>query len=212
MHLDPDTCYQTMLSKDRRFDGWFFVGVSSTGIYCRPVCPVRPPKFENCTFFANAATGSGDSTRCVAGSQAHGRTATMTTLITGVGAVGSHVAARLQEMGEPVVVYGDGLQVRGNTYVDDCVAATVAAAGALPGEIYNIGGGEAVTVWEVLRKLEAILDCRADVRREPARLGDQRYTGADTSKLHRHLGWQPRVGLDEGLARQVAWQRRAKGA
>jgi nucleoside-diphosphate-sugar epimerase len=114
--------------------------------------------------------------------------------------------------GEPVVVYGDGLQVRGNTYVDDCVAATVAAAGALPGEIYNVGGGEAVTVWEVLRKLEAILDCRADVRREPARLGDQRYTGADTSKLHRHLGWQPRVGLDEGLARQVAWQRKAKGA
>lgn len=56
MHLDPDTCYQTMLSKDRRFDGWFFVGVSSTGIYCRPVCPVRAPKFENCTFFANAAT------------------------------------------------------------------------------------------------------------------------------------------------------------
>jgi AraC family transcriptional regulator of adaptative response / DNA-3-methyladenine glycosylase II len=55
MHLDPDTCYQTMLSRDRRFDGWFFVGVSSTGIYCRPVCPVRTPKRENCRFFANAA-------------------------------------------------------------------------------------------------------------------------------------------------------------
>ncbi|WP_201697860.1 DNA-3-methyladenine glycosylase 2 family protein [Paraburkholderia hiiakae] len=55
MRLDPDTCYQTMLSKDRRFDGWFFVGVSSTGIYCRPVCPVRAPRRENCHFFANAA-------------------------------------------------------------------------------------------------------------------------------------------------------------
>jgi AraC family transcriptional regulator of adaptative response / DNA-3-methyladenine glycosylase II len=55
MHLDPDTCYQTMLSKDRRFDGWFFVGVSTTGIYCRPVCPVRTPKRQNCHFFANAA-------------------------------------------------------------------------------------------------------------------------------------------------------------
>jgi len=55
MRLDPDTCYQTMLSRDRRFDGWFFVGVSSTGIYCRPVCPVRTPKRENCRFFANAA-------------------------------------------------------------------------------------------------------------------------------------------------------------
>ncbi len=44
-----------MLSRDRRFDGWFFVGVSSTGIYCRPVCPVRTPKRQNCHFFPNAA-------------------------------------------------------------------------------------------------------------------------------------------------------------
>jgi nucleoside-diphosphate-sugar epimerase len=107
---------------------------------------------------------------------------------------------------EPVTVYGDGLQVRGNTYVDDCVAATLAALGARPGEVYNVGGGEMATVWEVLAKLQTILDCRAVIRREPARPGDQRFTGAETSKIWRHLGWQPRVGLDEGLARQVAWQ------
>lgn len=108
--------------------------------------------------------------------------------------------------GEPVTVYGDGLQVRGNTYVDDCVAATLAALGARPGEVYNVGGGETATVWEVLAKLEKLTGRRAAVRREPARPGDQRFTGADTGKLFRHLGWQPRVGLDEGLARQVAWQ------
>lgn len=56
MNLDPDICYQTLLSRDRRFDGWFFVGVSSTGIYCRPVCPVRTPKRQNCHFFPSAAT------------------------------------------------------------------------------------------------------------------------------------------------------------
>jgi AraC family transcriptional regulator of adaptative response / DNA-3-methyladenine glycosylase II len=55
MHLDPDTCYKAVTSRDRRFDGWFFVGVSSTGIYCRPVCAVRTPKSENCRFFPNAA-------------------------------------------------------------------------------------------------------------------------------------------------------------
>jgi AraC family transcriptional regulator of adaptative response / DNA-3-methyladenine glycosylase II len=55
MNLDRETCYQAVLSRDRRFDGWFFVAVTSTGIYCRPVCPVRPPKFENCRFYANAA-------------------------------------------------------------------------------------------------------------------------------------------------------------
>jgi nucleoside-diphosphate-sugar epimerase len=111
--------------------------------------------------------------------------------------------------GGEVVVYGDGQQVRGNTYVLDCVEATVAAARAVPGEVYNVGGGEAVTVWEVLRKLEGITGRQARVRQQPARAGDQRYTCADTTKLQRHLGWTPRTPLEEGLARQVAWQREA---
>lgn len=55
MNLDPDTCYRAVVSHDRRFDGRFFVGVSSTGIYCRPVCTVRTPKPENCSFFGTAA-------------------------------------------------------------------------------------------------------------------------------------------------------------
>jgi nucleoside-diphosphate-sugar epimerase len=111
--------------------------------------------------------------------------------------------------GGEVTVYGDGQQVRGNTYVLDCVEATVAAVGAVPGEVYNVGGGEAVTVWEVLRKLEGIIGRRAQVRRQPARAGDQRCTCADTTKLQRHLGWVSQTPLDEGLARQVAWQREA---
>jgi nucleoside-diphosphate-sugar epimerase len=109
--------------------------------------------------------------------------------------------------GKPLVVYGDGQQVRGNTYVDDCVAATVAALEAVPHEVFNVGGGETASVWDILRRLEQIIGCQARVQREPARPGDQRYTLADTTRLLRHLGWQPRVGLDEGLARQVTWQR-----
>jgi len=109
--------------------------------------------------------------------------------------------------GQPLTVFGDGLQVRGNTYVTDCVEATVAVVQAVPGEIYNVGGGEAVNVWDVIRKLEVLTGKRAEVREEPARAGDQRYTFADTSKLQRHLGWRPRIGMDDGLARQVAWQR-----
>jgi nucleoside-diphosphate-sugar epimerase len=108
--------------------------------------------------------------------------------------------------GEALPVCGDGLQIRGNTYVDDCVAATVAATSAPLGETYNVGGGEAVSVWDVIRKLETITGRRAEIRREPARAGDQRHTCADTGKLTRHLGWRPHVDLDEGLARQVAWQ------
>lgn len=53
--LDPQTCYAAFVARDRRFDGWFFMGVCSTGIYCRPVCPVRAPLASNCTFYSSAA-------------------------------------------------------------------------------------------------------------------------------------------------------------
>lgn len=55
MRIDPNICYQALLSRDARFDGRFFAGVATTGIYCRPVCPVKPPRRENCTFFPSAA-------------------------------------------------------------------------------------------------------------------------------------------------------------
>ena len=50
-----DACYLALKARDARFDGCFFTGVTSTGIYCRPVCRVRTPKRENCRFFAHAA-------------------------------------------------------------------------------------------------------------------------------------------------------------
>ena len=52
--LDQEQCRQARLSRDRRFDGLFFVGVKTTGIYCRPVCPVRPPLEKNVLYFPSA--------------------------------------------------------------------------------------------------------------------------------------------------------------
>jgi len=55
MRLDPTTCYRALRARDARFDGRFFVAVSSTRIYCRPVCTVRPPRRENCRYYPSAA-------------------------------------------------------------------------------------------------------------------------------------------------------------
>src|SRR5450432_1490650 len=52
---DREICYRALRSRDARFDGLIFVGVTSTGIYCRPVCPARTAKFENCRFYPSAA-------------------------------------------------------------------------------------------------------------------------------------------------------------
>src|SRR3984957_11471927 len=55
MDMDPDACYRALSTRDARFDGRLFVGVKTTGIYCRPICPARTPKRENVRFFASAA-------------------------------------------------------------------------------------------------------------------------------------------------------------
>jgi AraC family transcriptional regulator of adaptative response / DNA-3-methyladenine glycosylase II len=52
---DPDSCYRALAARDARFDGLFFTGVKSTGIYCRPVCGVKTPRRSSCVFFATAA-------------------------------------------------------------------------------------------------------------------------------------------------------------
>lgn len=55
MKMDDGRCYQAVCDRDPRFDGRFFTGVRSTGIYCRPVCPARTPLRRSCQFFATAA-------------------------------------------------------------------------------------------------------------------------------------------------------------
>jgi AraC family transcriptional regulator of adaptative response / DNA-3-methyladenine glycosylase II len=55
MTLDDDVCYRALTARDARFDGVFFVGVKTTGIYCRPVCTAKTPGRDRCRFFASAA-------------------------------------------------------------------------------------------------------------------------------------------------------------
>jgi AraC family transcriptional regulator of adaptative response / DNA-3-methyladenine glycosylase II len=59
MDMDRTACYRAISTRDARFDGRLFVGVKTTGIYCRPICPARTPKFENVSFYAAAAQQAG---------------------------------------------------------------------------------------------------------------------------------------------------------
>jgi AraC family transcriptional regulator, regulatory protein of adaptative response / DNA-3-methyladenine glycosylase II len=55
LSLDPEVCYRALQTRDARFDGRFFTAVTSTGIYCRPICPARTPMRKHCRFFMSAA-------------------------------------------------------------------------------------------------------------------------------------------------------------
>jgi nucleoside-diphosphate-sugar epimerase len=108
--------------------------------------------------------------------------------------------------GTPVVIYGDGEQVRDFTYVSDAVAATVAATIAdVPAvSVFNIAGGSSSTVNEVLRLVSENVGCDVITRREPEQPGDVRITGGAIDRARRVLAWQPGVPLEEGIKRQVA--------
>lgn len=106
----------------------------------------------------------------------------------------------------PVTLYGDGEQTRDFTYVNDIVAAVRAAADrGRPGGVYNVGGGERVSVNEVLRKVQAVTGTTLEIVPEEAQKGDMRDTFADTKAAERDLGFRSTVSLDEGLAREWDW-------
>lgn len=63
MTLDPNFCYRALAARDPRFDGLFFVGVTTTGIYCRPICPARVPGADRCRFYPSAAAAEADGFR-----------------------------------------------------------------------------------------------------------------------------------------------------
>jgi UDP-glucuronate 4-epimerase len=115
--------------------------------------------------------------------------------------------------GRPLLVYGDGEQLRGNTYVGDIARAVrLAAERFRRGSVYNVGGAEEVSANRVIAILEELTARTATIERGPDRPGEQRRTLADTRRAQADLGFVPRTPLRDGLAAQVAWQRTLQGA
>ena len=112
--------------------------------------------------------------------------------------------------GSPLQIFGNGKQTRDFTFIDDIVDANLAAAeqGNASG-IYNIGGGSRVTLMEVLETLSSIVGTPLSLEHLPEQAGDVRHTEADTSRARSDLGYAPKVGLREGLTREVEWLRSA---
>lgn len=122
--------------------------------------------------------------------------------------MGMHRFIARMAAGEPVVVYGDGEQVRDFTYVADAAAATVAAATSdVPmGSVINVAGGSSSTVNNVLRLVAESVGREVATRREPEQPGDVRITGGAIDRARRILRWEPAVPLEEGIKRQVVHQ------
>jgi CDP-paratose 2-epimerase len=112
--------------------------------------------------------------------------------------------------GEAITVYGDGMQVRDILFVDDLVNAFLLAEQrirALAGRAFNIGGGlrNAISLLDLLERIEHLQGKRPAIVFEDWRTGDQRYYVSDTACFAEATGWEPRIGVDEGLGRLHRW-------
>lgn len=106
-------------------------------------------------------------------------------------------------------IFGDGEQIRDFTFVEDVVQANILAASidSRPGSVFNVAGGTSISVNAVLRLLEEISGLRLRVEYLSPVAGDVSRTGGDTRRIADDLGWQPYIGVEEGLRSQLAWAR-----
>jgi len=109
--------------------------------------------------------------------------------------------------GSPISLYGDGLQSRDFTYVDDIARGIIAALKPVGHEIINVGCGRPWSLLQMIRILEQLLEKPARIEYLPAHKTDMADTQADISKARRVLGWEPEVEFQDGLARSVTWYR-----
>jgi UDP-glucose 4-epimerase len=114
--------------------------------------------------------------------------------------------------GRQPVIYGDGLQTRDFAYVENVVQANLLAAEArgAEGQVFNVGSGEAISLLDLLRELNQILETKVEPIFKPERAGDVRDSLADISRGREILGYEPKVRLAEGLAKTVAYYRNAR--
>jgi len=112
--------------------------------------------------------------------------------------------------GMPCTIFGDGEQTRDFTYVEDCVRANLFACKSedVSGKVFNIACGNQISVNELFRILNEILEYHIPPSYQSQRPGDVRYSYADVRKAENELGFKPRTTLFDGLKKTVEWYKR----
>lgn len=110
--------------------------------------------------------------------------------------------------GKKVPYYWKGKQKRDYVFVEDVARAVVIAGEKASGfTVYNVGNGKGIWMIDILRELQDILGEKFVLQDMGERLGDPKYAVADTRKIKKELGWEPLVGLREGLEKTIAYYR-----
>jgi nucleoside-diphosphate-sugar epimerase len=107
---------------------------------------------------------------------------------------------------ETITIYGDGSQIRSNTYVGDCVNGVLGAIFlGRENETYNLAGPSKYSILEIIEKIELLTNKKAKLSFEKRIAGDQEVTQGDYGKAKEHFGYSPLTKIDDGLANQIEW-------
>lgn len=112
---------------------------------------------------------------------------------------------------EPFTISGNGKQVRDILHADDMVElyfSTVKNANKIAGGVFNIGGGikQSLSLLELFKVLEEMLDIKMNYRQFPPRVSDQKIFVADITRIREAIGWIPKISAKEGIKRMIAWE------
>jgi UDP-glucose 4-epimerase len=126
----------------------------------------------------------------------------------GGGAIRAFIEGALA--GRDLVIHGDGSQIRAWCYVDDMVEALLLCLerGEAVGHTFNVGNARsAVTIYDLAQRVKRLTECHGEIVFQPLHYADVELRIPNVEKAKELLGWEPKVDLDEGLARTIAWYR-----
>jgi nucleoside-diphosphate-sugar epimerase len=188
-----------------------FVFASTSSIYGNDA-PLPTPETADSSHPLQpyAASKKGAEAMCYAYHFLHGLDVTVVRYFTVYGPAGRPNMSMFRFVqwvseGKPLRLNGDGEQKRGFTYIDDIARGTILALKPVGYEIINLGGHESISINKLITMLEQAIGRKATTERYPFDKADMMANWADVTKAGKLLGWEPQVGLKEGIARMVAW-------
>lgn len=199
-----------LLELCREFSIDKFVLASTSSLYAGQPMPFKETLAVNTPISPYAATKKGAEMLCYSYHYLYGLDVTVLRYFTVYGPAGRPDMSifrfiRWIDEGKPMDLFGDGTQSRDFTYVDDIAEGTVRALRPAGFKTINLGGRHPYTLKTAIAMIEKNLGKKAKFKRLPFHKADLKATWADAGEAERLLGWKPKVTLEEGIQRTVAW-------
>ena len=197
-----------LLELCREFGVKKFLLASTSSLYAGQRMPFKETLPVNTPISPYAASKKGAEAACYSWHQLHGIDVSIVRYFTVYGPAGRpdmsvDIFLRNISAGKPIDVFGDGLQSRDFTYVDDIARGTIKALKKVGFEIFNLGSDDPFTLNHMIGLIEKGLEKKAIIRHKAFHPADIKATWADVSKARTLLGWKAAVTLNEGIKRTV---------